>query len=357
MPASASASASVSTSISAAGNAEIVQRASAQNAIENLALSRPASGCDVLSNYALKKTLRRTLQGCVALMTKLDTNQTVAVKVSLKELVSCRRSSAGVRIAEDVVREARLLQRLSTRPCPNIIQLIEHVEDPTRHCLVMEYAEGGELFDYLERVNSISEKQTRSLMASIVSGVKFMHDHSVCHLDLSLENVLLTSDGVPKICDLGLARIFTHGQAFRGSKFTRPGKIAYMAPEVFAGDDFHGDKVDVWSLGIVMFVLLFGFPPFEVASEFDIRFQFARSRGLRALLAEWKLRFHVSEDALDILAAMLSPASTRISIDAILRHKFFQGTSLSNKPAAKVHVAARSLSSGFSSSNSISSGE
>ncbi|CEP02993.1 non-specific serine/threonine protein kinase [Plasmodiophora brassicae] len=290
--------------------------------LQTLPPSSAAAPKSDLSAYEPVKTLRKTLQGSVVLMRHRSTGVRYAVKIAQKRLVNAGRSLSGVRVCENIQQEVALLRDLSRTPCANIIQMADCIEDDDRYIVVMEYAARGELFDFVEERGMLTEPKARQIFAGVVHGLESMHNRSICHLDLSLENILLADDATPKICDLGLARRLppASGAPFQGSISTRPGKLSYMAPEVYVGRDFHGTQADVWSLGIVLFIMLFGFPPFEIADSSDIRYDFMQRRGLRALLDEWKLGSHVSRDALDLLAAILRPAHSRITLAGIMRH-------------------------------------
>lgn len=259
------------------------------------------------ARYAPLGTLRASLQGSIIKVRERSTGRLCAVKVSDKSLIATGRTAAGIRIAENVIAEGRFLTLLS-HASPNIVELIEQFEDDDSHYLVLEYMAGGELFDLIVANGACSEQVIVSLFADILSGVAAMHARLLCHLDLSLENILLNADqSVAKLCDMGLARHFQTGQLFAGSKMDRPGKFAYMSPEIYAGQPFDGPRADMWSLGIVLFVMLFGFPPFELASMADPRYVWAASHGLGGLVAQWESVGSVPPALFALVCGLLQP--------------------------------------------------
>ncbi|CAK4254969.1 unnamed protein product [Aphanomyces euteiches] len=160
-------------------------------------------------------------------------------------------------------------------------------------------------------------KVARRYFRQIVLGVHYMHGRGFAHRDLSLENVLVNGKDECFVCDFGLATTTT----------ARPndvvGKAFYMAPEVAAGCTYDPVKDDVWSLGIMLFMMLTGSPLVEHASDKDSRFQFLKAKGIRKLVEAWRLDHAVNGDALHLLTQMLNldPAS-RPSVKAILAHPF-----------------------------------
>lgn len=254
------------------------------------------------------------------LMKQAKTGRQVAVKVAHKRYVDSGLASNGVRICENVRNEAKLLKALTSSPCANIIQLLDYREEHDKFVLVLELAQGGELFDWVKSNGKVSDGKARTMFRGITRAVAFLHERAICHLDLSLENVLLTNNSIPKLCDFGLARVFESGVRFRGSIHARPGKLSYMSPEIYSGSDFDGPAADVWSLGIVLFIIMFGFPPFEVASRSDVRYDFMLQRGIGALLQEWDLHKEISADCLDLICKLLQPESERITLAQLVQH-------------------------------------
>lgn len=124
--------------------------------------------------------------------------------------------------------------------------------------MVLEYA-GGELFDYLVKNGKMSEDKARRFFQQIICAVEYCHRHKIVHRDLKPENLLLDSDLNVKIADFGLSNIMTDGNFLK----TSCGSPNYAAPEVISGKLYAGPEVDVWSSGIILYVLLVGRLPFD----------------------------------------------------------------------------------------------
>jgi len=271
--------------------------------------------------YTVVKTIKSTLQGAVKVAKHHKTNEDFALKESNIHLATRRTSVSGKRVMENVFREYRIMKLLQDAPHDNVVALHEAFIDEKRIYMVLEYCGGGELYDIVEKSGTLSESRTKEYFVQIAKGLKYMHDSGVCHLDLSLENVFLTESGVAKIGDFGVAREFKDGEDLYLSTFSeRPGKVTYMAPEVYSYKEYHGRSADVFSLGVILFTMAFGFPPFEYASNDDIRFRLVANKGLKTLLKEWRLDSKVSRELVNLLSRMLCPEKDRISIEEVLDH-------------------------------------
>jgi len=147
--------------------------------------------------------------------------------------------------------------------------------------------------------------------------VHFIHQNGMVHLDLSLENVLLTKQNVVKICDFGLAK---EGKDFKLS--TRPGKLPYMAPEIFELKEFDGQKADVWSLGVILWCLLTSLALYEVPADSDARFLRLRSgkKGIKELLQAFQVD-GIPDIVIDLLCGMLHlNPQYRFNMNEVLDH-------------------------------------
>lgn len=149
---------------------------------------------------------------------------------------------------------------------PNIIKFHETYIDYRYVHIVMELAEGGELFEKIVEMHKFSEEKAAGLMRKILSAVKHLHEHGICHRDLKPENFLFSDnsqDAEIKLIDFGLSKRFGQLQDQDPSEkmHTIVGTPYYVAPEVLRGNyDF---SCDVWSLGVILYIMLCGYPPFE----------------------------------------------------------------------------------------------
>jgi len=152
-----------------------------------------------------------------------------------------------------LTREINIMQKLRHR---SIIQLIDIFETPSELFLVLELVSGGELFDQIVERGSYSEHDAANLIRQVLEGIDYMHRHGVVHRDLKPENLLCASANVIKIADFGLSKDIESGNLQ-----TSCGTPSYVAPEVLLGGQYD-NEVDIWSIGVITYVLLCGFTPF-----------------------------------------------------------------------------------------------
>jgi len=218
---------------------------------------------------------------------------------------------------EELDAEIELMSELDH---PHILRLYEVVEDIVNIYLVMELCAGGELFDRIVELKTFSERQAANVMQQIGGGVRYMHLRSICHRDLKPENFLLQAhapieESVVKIIDFGLACRFTKGDMM-SSQLGTPG---YAAPEVLLGS--YDQSCDLWSCGVIMFILLCGYPPFggstaeEVCSA-TLNGSFAFHEGF------WDA---VSADAKDLISRLLTyDPNMRYTAEQTMRHTWIK---------------------------------
>ncbi|CCU77137.1 Serine threonine protein kinase [Blumeria hordei DH14] len=199
--------------------------------------------------YQIIRTLGEGSFGKVKLATHRVTNQQVALKIiARKKLIS--RDMAG-----RVEREIEYLQLLRH---PHIIKLYTVIKTPLEIIMVLEYA-GDELFDYIVQHGKMKEDEARRFFQQIICAVEYCHRHKIVHRDLKPENLLLDENLNVKIADFGLSNIMTDGNFLK----TSCGSPNYAAPEVINGKLYAGPEVDVWSCGVILYVLLVGRLPFD----------------------------------------------------------------------------------------------
>ncbi|KXL41497.1 MAG: hypothetical protein FE78DRAFT_156326 [Acidomyces sp. 'richmondensis'] len=215
------------------------------------AVQKPTSkpGANRLGVYNVVKTLGEGSFGKVKLAIHQVSGQKVALKIiSRRKLVT--RDMAG-----RIEREIQYLQLLRH---PHIIKLFTVITTPSEIIMVLEYA-GGELFDYIVQNGKMAEDKARKFFQQIVCAVEYCHRHKIVHRDLKPENLLLDDALNVKIADFGLSNIMTDGNFLK----TSCGSPNYAAPEVISGKLYAGPEVDVWSCGVILYVLLVGRLPFD----------------------------------------------------------------------------------------------
>lgn len=211
---------------------------------------------------------------------------------------------------------------------PHIIKLYESFEDARNVYLVMELCSGGELFDRITEVGNFTETQGAAIMQQITRAINYMHEKLVVHRDLKPENFLFTEKeaiekSTIKIIDFGLSRSFTPGEVLT----TYAGTAFYLAPEVL--QKRYNELCDIWSMGVIAFVLLCGYPPFQGDTDAETL----------ACVAKGKLEFDdedwgsVSEDAKDLIRALLRMnPKDRPTARQALQHTWIQKCAPRAKP-------------------------
>ncbi|KAI9184321.1 hypothetical protein H9P43_003374 [Blastocladiella emersonii ATCC 22665] len=204
----------------------------------------------VIGNYKIDRTLGQGTYGKVKLGLHQQTNEKVAIKIIEKANIQSQRQVARIQ------REIRFLKLLHH---PHIVKVYEVHETAEQIFIVMEYVQGGELFDYIVSHKRVKEKEARAFYRMMLSALHYCHANAVIHRDLKPENLLLDTDKTIKIIDFGFGNTFKpHGllETFCGSPF-------YAAPEMILGKKYEGPEVDMWSVGVILFALLCGHLPFD----------------------------------------------------------------------------------------------
>ncbi|XP_069703299.1 uncharacterized protein Nuak isoform X1 [Periplaneta americana] len=200
--------------------------------------------------FDIIKKLGQGTYGKVQLGINKETGQEVAIKTIKK---------AKIETEADLVRIRREIQIMSSVQHPNIIHIYEVFENREKMVLVMEYAAGGELYDFLSERKVLAEEEARRIFRQIATAVYYCHKHKICHRDLKLENILLDEHGSAKIADFGLSNVFDEQRLLN----TFCGSPLYASPEIVKGTPYHGPEVDCWSLGVLLYTLVYGAMPFD----------------------------------------------------------------------------------------------
>jgi len=229
---------------------------------------------------------------------------------------------------ETLHREIETMLRVATHNNPNIVSLYDAFLTNDVLYLVMEYCKGGELFDHLVNKGPYTEESASKLCRQLASVIKFMHSHGVVHRDLKPENCLLSDDtdnAVIKVADFGLANI--KGGAFMTNVC---GTWAYCAPEV-KRDRAYTKAVDIWSLGVILYILIGGYHPFDPDGD-------ATNAELDAAVAKGNFDFNdpnwngASDEVKDVICKMICvDAATRITVDEVLSHPWITHKAIKGK--------------------------
>lgn len=275
-----------------------------------LSVLKDPTGRDISIQYELGHELGRGEFGITYLCTDKSTGEKFACKsISKKKL----RTAVDI---EDVRREVEIMKHLPKHP--NIVSLKDTYEDDNAVHIVMELCEGGELFDRIVARGHYTERAAAVVTRTIVEVVQMCHKHGVMHRDLKPENFLFANKketAALKAIDFGLSIFFKPGERFNeivGSPY-------YMAPEVLRRN--YGPEVDVWSAGVILYILLCGVPPFWAETEQGVAQAIIRSV-IDFKRDPWP---KVSEPAKDLVRKMLEPnPKLRLTAQEVLDHPWLQ---------------------------------
>ena len=207
-----------------------------------------------------------------------------------------------------ISREIDIMRHLSHK---NIIQLYQVMESDSFMYIITEFAANGEIFDWLVSNKKMPENQAAKTFSQILNAVNYCHIKNVVHRDLKAENLLLDHDGNIKIADFGFSNYYTPG----GPLSTWCGSPPYAAPELFEGKQYDGPRADIWSLGVILYVLVSGSLPFDGQTLQDLR--------SRVVSCQYRIPFFLSQECENLIRGLLvMDPNRRLSLDQISHHKW-----------------------------------
>ncbi|KAK6645412.1 hypothetical protein RUM43_001689 [Polyplax serrata] len=268
---------------------------------KNITQNSPVDRLVRVGYYELEKTIGKGNFAVVKLATHVVTKTKVAIKIIDK-----------TKLNEDnlkkIFREVQIMMQLRH---PHIIRLYQVMETEKMIYLVTEYASGGEIFDYLVANGKMSENEARRIFHQIVAAVSYCHTRNIVHRDLKAENLLLDPNMNIKLADFGFSNHFTEGKMLS----TWCGSPPYAAPELFEGREYDGPKADIWSLGVVLYVLVCGALPFDGQTLQTLR--------TRVISGKFRIPYFMSGDCEHLIRHMLIvDPDKRLTIKSILAHKW-----------------------------------
>jgi len=299
--------------------------------------------------FLFGRTISRAIYGSIRQATILRrrhpqpwwtaTDERVAVKVVSWERVR----TLGTRHAENPIREAALMQRMSQscgadgRKTPShVLTLKDLYVDDLNMYMILPYCSGGDFFNVVEASRSFKEPEARYWFRQIVDGLATLQMHKICHRDLSLENLLVSDDGLRvMIMDLGMAIPVPYGdEEEREGSHTRQrrmilpqgicGKPVYISPEVLKNNtSFDGFAVDLWAAAVILLIMLIGGEPWPYPDDSAVSYRSITGPNcqIRRVLEHWKV--HLSDSAIDLLSKMLqADPSRRLSLEEIMQHEW-----------------------------------
>ncbi|XP_076000266.1 serine/threonine-protein kinase SIK3 homolog isoform X2 [Genypterus blacodes] len=292
-------------------------RAQPTSGISHPSRTSPAAGCITnpghssatrppparVGYYEIERTIGKGNFAVVKLATHIITKAKVAIKIVDKTQLDDEN-------LKKIFREVQIMKMLKH---PHIIRLYQVMETERMIYLVTEYASGGEIFDHLVAHGRMAEKDARKKFKQIVAAVHFCHCRNIVHRDLKAENLLLDHNLNIKIADFGFSNLFSRGQLLK----TWCGSPPYAAPELFEGKEYDGPKVDIWSLGVVLYVLVCGALPFDGSTLQNLR--------ARVLSGKFRIPFFMSTDCEYLIRHMLIlEPSRRLTMEQICKNKWMR---------------------------------
>ena len=261
--------------------------------------------------YDLKEVIGKGKFGVVNLGIHKKTQQQVAVKIINKDSIKTLEDKELVRIEIGILKLCHH---------PNVVRLLDHLENEDYIFIVMEYIEGGTLGQYLKKKNfNFSERQASSIMSQIASGVKYLHKYGIVHRDLKPDNIMITQQndfGVIKIMDFGLSKIVSTQETMVDGY----GTLSYVAPEVLLRTPYN-KEVDIWSMGVILYYMLCGHLPFKGNKEVIIAEKIVND-DLEFNDEEWEVRSKRVKELIN--SCLKKEPKERITIDEFLNHPWFK---------------------------------
>ena len=239
---------------------------------------------------------------------KIGVHNLTSEKVAIKVL-----EKAKIADVADVERVAREIYILKLIRHENLIQLYDIIDTPKKIYLIMEYAPGGELFDYIVASKKLKERDACKFFQQILAGIEYLHKVNIVHRDLKPENLLLDHEKNIKLVDFGLSNIYKIGEQLK----TACGSPCYAAPEMIAGKRYVPIGVDIWSSGVILYAMVCGYLPFEDPNT---------SKLYKKILAgEYEFPKSISNEAKDLIRSILTTdPEKRITIPQIKNHIWYK---------------------------------
>ncbi|ONI03914.1 hypothetical protein PRUPE_6G290700 [Prunus persica] len=265
----------------------------------------PPTEVNLFGKYELGRLLGRGAFAKVYHARNVDTGQSVAIKAVSKQKVLKGGFTAHVK------REISIMRRLRH---PHIVKLYEVLATKTKIYFIMEFAKGGELFAKISK-GRFSEDLSRRYFQQLISAIGYCHSRGVFHRDLKPENLLLDENWNLKVSDFGLSAV-TEQVRPDGLLHTLCGTPAYVAPEILGKKGYEGAKVDIWSCGIILFVLNSGYLPFN---DQNLMVMYRKIYKGDFRFPRW-----TSPDLRRLISSLLDTnPETRITVDEILKDPWF----------------------------------
>ena len=267
----------------------------------------PLNKEEIICEFIIKEKLGEGAFGAVHLGVNIQTGEKVAIKILEKSRLFRY---------EDKVRLEREIEILKKVKHPNIVQLYGIIETDRQILLIMEYIKGQELYQYILLKKKLPEEEACLYFQQIISGLEYLNKLKIAHRDIKSENILIEQNSKTiKIIDFGLSN--TYGDKVNEMLKTPCGSPFYAAPEMLKGELYKGGKVDIWSVGVVLYAMICGYLPFEGEEDNEL-FK-------KIIDGKYSIPTHVSNQARELIYQLLiTNPKKRISIPQIKKHPWIK---------------------------------
>lgn len=297
-----------------------------------------------VGKYDLYGTLGVGAFGKVKYAVNTETEEAVAIKVLDKDKIQTRN------MGNQIKKEIQIMKMIDHK---YVVKVKDVFATREKIFIVLEFVGGGELFDKIASEGKFSEEKARFYFTQILEGLEYCHINGICHRDLKPENLLLDTEGNTKISDFGFSTLNIgdadgDGNARAELLHTTCGTPNYVAPEVLGKDGYDGKKADIWSMGVILYVLLAGYLPFD---ENTMHALFTKIKVADYTFPDW-----FTASARDMMSKILvTSPNMRAKISDIKSHPWFMNTEFEGSEAASIPAPPKVSSSMNSKSNSSDS--
>eukprot|EP01063_Lacrimia_lanifica_P037479 TRINITY_DN7709_c1_g1_i1.p2 TRINITY_DN7709_c1_g1~~TRINITY_DN7709_c1_g1_i1.p2 ORF type:complete len:387 (+),score=185.27 TRINITY_DN7709_c1_g1_i1:56-1216(+) len=274
-----------------------------------------------VGKYELGKTIGRGAFGKVKVCTSTETGQEVVIKIIEKNPGRAAGNPSPSNKAKKVEQEVRLeISVMKLLDHENIVKLFEVMESTNHYYIVLESVRGGDLCDHIMSAGKLTEDISKKYFFHLLNGLQACHDAGVAHRDIKPENCLISTKGVLKVADFGLSRLHRGKGQLAGPQdlsMDAVGTLSYAAPEVLSGP-YDAFKADLWSLGVVVFVMTTGKFPFGSKGYTDAQIQEDIKKGKIN-----KFPSHLSESIKNlIMCLIIVDANRRMTLQDLMYHEW-----------------------------------
>lgn len=268
-----------------------------------------------IGEYQVIRTVGSGSTGKVKLGVNIRNQQKVAIKIISRKYISDpgkKSKETATSRKRRIMREASILNLIHH---PNIVRLYDLYLTDEYYCMVFEYVDGGQMLDYIISHGKLKEAQARKFFLQLLSAVSYCHDNGIVHRDLKIENVLIDSEGGVKLVDFGLSNFYDPSEKLK----TFCGSLYFAAPELLKGIIYTGPEIDIWSLGIILYVLVCGKVPFDDKSLTTLH------EKIKA--GQFVLPPHLSGECQNLLKIMIEvDPKRRVRMQEIFDHSWIKGS-------------------------------